>query len=100
MDVSKLYPKIDFPVSRGNLRSFNYSLSNESREFSRIIFFFPLQGTPMISPLIKWDHAENFFHMKHEERLLKGEQHFPVTLADTDYEFISGHTIDGERKNC
>lgn len=33
MDVSKLYPSVEFPVSR---------------------------GTPMISPLIRWEHSEDW----------------------------------------
>lgn len=33
MDVSKLYPAVEFPVSR---------------------------GTPMISPLIRWEHSEDW----------------------------------------
>lgn len=68
MDLNQIYPPIEFPVSR---------------------------GTPMISSLIEWDHSESFFYMRHEFRICNGERVYPVTLADIDYEYIAGHTIDG-----
>ncbi|KAL7036630.1 hypothetical protein ACKWTF_008883 [Chironomus riparius] len=66
-DVSKLYPPVQFPVSR---------------------------GTPMIAPLIKWDHKQDLFVYKFDERIAS-EKSFTVNLLDQDYEFISGHEIDG-----
>lgn len=69
MDVSKLYPEIEFPVSR---------------------------GTPMISSLIRWDHSEDFFYMKHEDKILNSERTFPMILSEPDCEYLSGHTIDGQ----
>jgi fatty acid synthase len=71
LDVSKMYPAVQFPVSR---------------------------GTPMIAPLIKWDHSEDYFVFKFDERI-SSEKSFPVTLADQDYDFMAGHEIDGESKN-
>ena len=67
-DVSKLYPPVQFPVSR---------------------------GTPMIAPLIKWDHQQDYFVYKFDERIAS-EKSFTVNLLDQDYEFISGHEIDGK----
>jgi fatty acid synthase, animal type len=69
MDVSKLYPSIQFPVSR---------------------------GTPMISPLVKWDHSENHFVIKYEEGAAKCEWSFTVDISEAEYEYISGHLIDGK----
>lgn len=68
MNVSKLYPPIQFPVSR---------------------------GTPMIAPLIKWDHKQDYFVYKFDERIAS-EKAFPINLQDQEFEFISGHEIDGK----
>lgn len=69
MDVGKLYPPIQFPVSR---------------------------GTPMISHLIRWDHSENYFVTKYEENAAKCEWLFNVNITDPDYEYVNGHLIDGK----
>jgi len=69
MDVSKLYPPIDFPVSR---------------------------GTPMISSLIQWDHSENHFLVTNNIMAAKSEWLFMLDINDIDYEYVCGHTIDGE----
>ncbi|XP_062126451.1 fatty acid synthase [Drosophila sulfurigaster albostrigata] len=69
--VSKLYPKVDFPVSR---------------------------STPSISSLIRWDHSEDWFVTKYENMKTKssGERVFPINLASDNEEFMSGHVIDGK----
>ena len=68
--MSKLYPPVDFPVSR---------------------------GTPMISPLVKWDHSEDWFVTKFESQKSNksGERHVVINLDDLDHEYVVGHTIDG-----
>ncbi|XP_055698842.1 fatty acid synthase [Phlebotomus papatasi] len=68
--IDRMYPPVQFPVSR---------------------------GTPMISPLIKWDHSEDWYVTKFEAlKILKsGERRCKVQLTMDDYEYISGHTIDG-----
>lgn len=67
--IDRLYPKISFPVSR---------------------------GTSMISPLIKWDHSEDWFVTKFEmQRVKSGERKVKFALSDQDYKYISGHMIDG-----
>ena len=70
MPIEKLYPEVEFPVSR---------------------------GTPMISPYIKWDHSEDWFVTRYEQmRALKsGERRVKFALTTDDYEYITGHTIDG-----
>jgi fatty acid synthase len=70
MKIEKLYPPISYPVSR---------------------------GTPMIAPLIKWDHSEEWFVTRFDlfKKNLSGERKITVKLSDQDFEFIAGHTIDG-----
>lgn len=69
MPIERLYPAIEFPVSR---------------------------GTPNISSLIKWDHHEDWFVMKFatQEAAKSGERKVTISLEDSSY--ISGHVIDGE----
>ena len=69
IDIAKLYPSVVFPVSR---------------------------GTPMISPLIKWEHSEDHFVTRYESKIPKCERIITVNISDNDFDFISGHTIDGK----
>ncbi|CAD6237323.1 GSCOCG00002250001-RA-CDS, partial [Cotesia congregata] len=68
--IANLYPDIKFPVSR---------------------------GTPMISPLIKWEHSDDWYVTSYrmQEKITSGERTVEVTLSDEDYEYMSGHVIDG-----
>ena len=70
IQIPNLYPAVKFPVSR---------------------------GTPMVSPHIKWDHSEDWFVSKFEDhkKIKSGERKLVITLADLDYEYITGHAIDG-----
>ena len=72
LNVSKIYPEVKFPVSR---------------------------GTPMISPNIKWDHTEDHFVMKFDkdDSSKSAERKVIVSLTDPEYEFIRGHLIDGKK---
>lgn len=67
--TERLFPKVEFPVSR---------------------------GTPMIAPLIKWDHTEDWFITKFsvEKGGYSGER--KVTLSLDEDSYISGHVIDGK----
>lgn len=69
--IQNLYPRIQFPVSR---------------------------GTPMISPKIKWDHSKNWFVMYYRETdsLKSGERILGVTLKQEEWQYIGGHVIDGK----
>lgn len=69
LPIERIYPKVEFPVSR---------------------------GTPMISPLIRWDHTEDFFVMKFtiEKGGHSAERKVSVSL-DVD-PYLSGHIIDGK----
>lgn len=70
MPIEKLYPPVQFPVSA---------------------------GTPMISPLIKWDHANNYLvvNLDADAKDYGAEQKFNILISAKEYEFISGHRIDG-----
>ncbi|XP_053693616.1 fatty acid synthase [Sabethes cyaneus] len=68
--VSRLYPAVQFPVSR---------------------------GTPMLSHLVRWDHNEDWFVTKFEmqKSSKSGERRVKIKLSDQDYSYIAGHVIDG-----
>ncbi|KAK0083564.1 hypothetical protein PV325_008602 [Microctonus aethiopoides] len=68
--VSNFYPKVEFPVSR---------------------------GTPMISPLIKWDHSYDWYvcRFQLQDKIDSGTRSIEVSLADDEYESMAGHIIDG-----
>ncbi|XP_067208438.1 fatty acid synthase-like [Linepithema humile] len=70
--LANLYPTVKFPVSR---------------------------STAMISPSIKWNHSEDWYVTCHkmQMRLCNGERMVEVALNDEDYEYMSGHVIDGRQ---
>ncbi|XP_067206011.1 fatty acid synthase-like [Linepithema humile] len=70
--LANLYPTMKFPVSR---------------------------STPIISPSIKWDHSEDWYVTSHkmQTKLSNGERMVEVALNDEDYEYMSGHVIDGRQ---
>uniref|UniRef100_A0A146M080 Fatty acid synthase n=1 Tax=Lygus hesperus TaxID=30085 RepID=A0A146M080_LYGHE len=70
MNLTKLYPKIQYPVAR---------------------------TTPMIAPLIGWDHSKDWYvgTYKLQGKLKSGEKAFTINLKEEEYEFLSGHIIDG-----
>ncbi|XP_018360096.1 PREDICTED: LOW QUALITY PROTEIN: fatty acid synthase-like [Trachymyrmex cornetzi] len=68
--VANLYPSVEFPVSR---------------------------GTPMISPSIRWDHSANWFVPKEEQEFIESRgRYVNILLDDEEYEYMSGHVIDGK----
>lgn len=68
LPIERLYPNVEFPVSR---------------------------GTPMIAPLIKWDHSENWYFMKFELKNSGQSGERKVTLSLDENAYIAGHIIDG-----
>lgn len=68
--IEKLYPKIEYPVSR---------------------------GTQMISPLIRWDHGTDWYVEKyeHHKSTCNGERTIEMSLDDIHYEYIAGNVVDG-----
>ncbi|KAG4069737.1 hypothetical protein HA402_003178 [Bradysia odoriphaga] len=70
MTFENLYPPINYPVSR---------------------------GTPMISPLVRWEHSEDWFVTKFElqRSTRSAERKVKVNLQNQDFDFIAGHVVDG-----
>ncbi|KAK5637947.1 hypothetical protein RI129_012242 [Pyrocoelia pectoralis] len=68
--LNKLYPSISWPLGA---------------------------GTPMVSPLIKWNHENDWFVALYsvKENIHTGETSATVSVKDKDWEFITGHVIDG-----
>lgn len=71
--IEHFYPEVAFPVSR---------------------------GTPMIAPLIRWEHSKNWFvrFYESEERVKIGERTVSFLISDEHSEYISGHVIDGKEE--
>lgn len=69
-NCAKLYPPIQFPVSR---------------------------GTPSISPLIRWDHHDEWFVISYRNtgKLECYEKAIGVNVKETEWNYITGHVIDG-----
>lgn len=70
MPLEKLYPPINYPVSR---------------------------GTAKISHLLRWDHSVSLFVSKFE--LNKGAdgsgERFKINLAKEEFAYMAGHKVDG-----
>ncbi|XP_065209086.1 fatty acid synthase-like [Planococcus citri] len=66
--LGALYPPVEFPVSR---------------------------STPMISPLIKWQHDEQWSVGRLTDEELITERNFIIRSSNDEYEFIKDHVIDG-----
>ncbi|OXU25389.1 hypothetical protein TSAR_001850 [Trichomalopsis sarcophagae] len=68
--LANLYPPVEYPVSR---------------------------STRIISPLIKWQHSEDWYvtSFKSNQKITSGERIVKVSLSDTEYEFLAGHVVDG-----
>lgn len=51
----------------------------------------------MISPLVRWEHSEDWFVTKFElQRTTRSaERKVKVSLHDQDFDFIAGHVVDG-----
>lgn len=69
MDIGKIYPTVDFPVSR---------------------------GTPMISPIVKWNHNENYFVPLFDTFNTYEKRNVIINLSDKIFDFVQGHIIDGK----
>ncbi|XP_076761887.1 fatty acid synthase-like [Xylocopa sonorina] len=68
--LSNLYPRVEFPVSR---------------------------GTPMISPYIKWEHSSDFFvpTFTQRQKIAIAERTIEISVHDDAYEYMTHHVIDG-----
>lgn len=72
VDIKNLYPAVSFPVSR---------------------------GTAMISPIIKWDHSENYVVPLFDSFNFYERRNVSINLSDKIFEFVQGHIIDGRFVN-
>lgn len=70
MQIGNLYPKIQFPVSR---------------------------GTPYISHLLKWNHDSSWYVMNYKEwiDIFFGYKVVNLNAKDVEWTFVTGHVIDG-----
>ncbi|EAT46623.1 AAEL002228-PA [Aedes aegypti] len=70
LDVAHLYPPVQFPVSR---------------------------GTPMIAPLVHWDHREDAHIVKYTwDQTAKSRVGIVnISVSSQDWKHIEGHNIDG-----
>ncbi|XP_065216376.1 fatty acid synthase-like [Planococcus citri] len=69
MKLSTLYPRVEFPVRR---------------------------STPMISPLIKWQHTEQWTRGEmHTDTSQSTERKFVYAPKNEDTAYIQGHIVDG-----
>ncbi|XP_071653559.1 fatty acid synthase-like isoform X2 [Temnothorax longispinosus] len=67
--IANLYPTVEFPVSR---------------------------GTPMISPLIRWDHSEDLFVMRACQKKIIDKKEIVVSISTSNEEFayLTGHVVN------
>ncbi|KAG5316385.1 FAS synthase, partial [Acromyrmex insinuator] len=70
-DIAKLYPLVEYPVSR---------------------------GTPMIAPSIRWEHTDDWFvtAYKLQKKVTSGERTVIMNITDDTFEYMIGHVIDGK----
>ncbi|XP_070528538.1 fatty acid synthase-like isoform X3 [Cardiocondyla obscurior] len=67
--IANLYPKIQFPVSR---------------------------GTPMISHLIRWDHSKDMFVMQHSDKkkISTREIAIDIDINDEEFQYLTDHIVN------
>ncbi|XP_024880597.1 fatty acid synthase-like, partial [Temnothorax curvispinosus] len=67
--IANLYPTVEFPVSR---------------------------GTPMISPLIRWNHLEDLFVMRVRQKEIIDKKEIVVSIStiDEDFAYLTGHVVN------
>ncbi|XP_043469511.1 fatty acid synthase-like [Leptopilina heterotoma] len=67
--ISNLYPKVNYPVSR---------------------------GTPSISSIIRWDHSANWYtnFFKQANEVKEGEMKFTINLKDEKWKYLEHNKID------
>ncbi|XP_063924503.1 fatty acid synthase-like [Zophobas morio] len=70
LQVHKLYPQVEFPVSR---------------------------GTSMISPSIRWNHEKSWYTYKFSEFISSDadQREYRISYLHEEHQFIKGHCIDG-----
>lgn len=74
-DIEKLYPPVQFPVSR---------------------------GTPLISPIVKWEHSEDWFVLSYraEDQPRVFSLKYRIDMRENEWSYLKGHVVDGEHSYC
>lgn len=51
----------------------------------------------MISPFVRWEHSQDWYITSYrmQEKLKSGERSVVVNVKDEDFEYLTGHVIDG-----
>lgn len=51
----------------------------------------------MIAPLVRWEHSEDWYVTMYrvQDKIKSGERNILISLKDDEYEYLSGHVIDG-----
>lgn len=68
-DVATLYPTVEFPVPA---------------------------STPMISPLMCWDHTEDWFVPYSTLEDDEGKRMFTIDVNEDKHQYLQGHAVDGK----
>lgn len=73
LQIERLYPTVSYPVSR---------------------------GTQMISPLIQWDHSQDWFAGEYDAQAtqVSAERKIILNIKEDDHKYMAGHVIDGKWK--
>lgn len=50
----------------------------------------------MISPIIQWDHSEDFFVPLCQSSEWFDKRNVLINISDKEFEFVKGHVIDGQ----
>lgn len=70
MQIGQLYPEVEYPVAR---------------------------GTPMIAPLVTYDHQQNWSVPKFSASKQNSfERKIAIDVSQEQYQYLFGHMIDGE----
>lgn len=52
----------------------------------------------MISPVIEWDHSEDYFVPKFSGDWFE-QRNIAINISDKEFEYIQGHVIDGNLRS-
>lgn len=63
-----------------------------------MLFIFLLHFFVLNKNCCRWDHSEDyyFFRYKGQDKIYSNEYTVTITTADEEYEYMSGHVIDGK----
>ncbi|XP_063235485.1 fatty acid synthase-like [Bacillus rossius redtenbacheri] len=78
-------------------KMFNAGLQPDLAPFHPAVSYPVSRGTPMIAPLVDWDHSEEWTVATFDisDTTCIGERVFDVDVRKEEYQFLTGHSIDG-----